>query len=317
MTATPFDSAHLHKLFAAGEIGKLFSDSAEIRAMMIVLGTLAKVQGAAGVIPETAAKAIHRASLELQVDPRGLAEQAARDGSPVPALVEAFASLLQAPEYARYLLHDARPQDIEDSALMLRLRQALTLCGDELDSLLDQLAALAGSGRQPCAALSCGRSLLPLRDALPELRGRALCVSLGGDTALRAALAEALNLADPGRDWSEERSGPRAIADWAAQLTQALALIRAPGETGTEAAALASLWVHSSAMRSMFPSAQCGAAARFTEWLALPQLMLGTGAALKHARALAEERMQRAPTGPGKTLEPEALERFIAAATRG
>ena len=72
MTATPFDSAHLHKLFAAGEIGKLFSDSAEIRAMMIVLGTLAKVQGAAGVIPETAAKAIHRASLELQVDPRGL-----------------------------------------------------------------------------------------------------------------------------------------------------------------------------------------------------------------------------------------------------
>ncbi|WP_417743457.1 hypothetical protein [Salipiger sp.] len=316
MTATPFDSAHLHKLFAAGEIGKLFSDSAEIRAMMIVLGTLAKVQGAAGQIPETAAKAIHRASLELQVDPRGLAEQAARDGSTVPALVEAFAGLMQAPEYARYLAHDTRPEDIEDSALMLRLRQALTLCDEALNALLDQLVTLARSDRHPCEALTCGRALLPLRDALPELRERALCVSLGDDTALRAALAEALNLADPGCDWRKERSGPRAIADWAAQLTQALTLIRAPGETGTEAAALASLWVHSSAMRSMFPSAQCGPAARFTEWLALPQLMLGTGAALMHARALATLRMDRDPTGPDHRLTQEALGRFVAAVAR-
>ncbi|MBY6003208.1 hypothetical protein KUV62_04765 [Salipiger bermudensis] len=317
MTATPFDSAHLHKLFAAGALGKLFSDSAEIRAMMIVLGTLAKVQGDAGVIPETAARAIHRASLELQIDPRGLAERTAEDGSAVPALVEAFAGLMQAPDYAQYLLHDARPQDIEDSALMLRLRQALVICETEIEALLGQLAALARSERQPCAALSCGRSLLPLRDALPELRERAVCVSLGGgDAALRAAFAEALNLSDPVRDWSEERSGPRAIADWAAQLTQALALIRAPGETGTEASALAALWVHSSAIRSMFPSVQCGTAARFTEWLALPQLMLGTGAALAHARALADAMMRRDSAG-SRPLEPGALDRFIAAATRG
>jgi len=36
-----------------------------------------------------------------------------------------------------------------------------------------------------------------------------------------------------------------------------------------------------------------------------------------HARTLAETRLQHAPTGAGRTLETEALERFIAAATRG
>lgn len=198
MTATPFDSAHLHKLFAAGALGKLFSDSAEIRAMMIALGTLAKVQGRAGVIPETAAKAIHRASLELQVDPRGLAERAARDGSAVPALVEAFAGLMQAPDFAQYLAQDVRPQDIEDSALMLRLRQALAICETEIEALLEELVALAGSGRQPCPALSCGRSLLPLRDALPGLRARALCVSLAGDAGCGPPMPRRWGLPIPG-----------------------------------------------------------------------------------------------------------------------
>ena len=37
--------------------------------MMLVEGTLAKLQGKAGTIPEISAQAIHRASLELQIDP--------------------------------------------------------------------------------------------------------------------------------------------------------------------------------------------------------------------------------------------------------
>ena len=51
MTATPHDSAALHKLFAPGELSRLLSDTAEVRAAMIVLGALAKAQGAAGEIP--------------------------------------------------------------------------------------------------------------------------------------------------------------------------------------------------------------------------------------------------------------------------
>jgi len=40
--------------------------------MMLVEGSLAKVQGTLGIIPEISAAAIHRASLELQIDPSGL-----------------------------------------------------------------------------------------------------------------------------------------------------------------------------------------------------------------------------------------------------
>ena len=143
MTATPFDSAHLHRLFPTGEIGKLFTDSAEIRAMMIVEGALARVQGEAGVIPELSAKAIHRASLELQIDPGGLAAATGGNGVTVPGLVAAFRDLMQAPEHAQYLHWGATSQDIQDSGQMLRLRQTLSVAESELRALLEGLARLA------------------------------------------------------------------------------------------------------------------------------------------------------------------------------
>ena len=45
MPATPFDSAHLSGLFPTGETARLFSDSAEVRAMMLVEGALAHIGG--------------------------------------------------------------------------------------------------------------------------------------------------------------------------------------------------------------------------------------------------------------------------------
>ena len=54
MAASVFDSQIYSRLFATGEMGKLFTDSAEVRAMMLVEGALAKAQGELGVIPETA-----------------------------------------------------------------------------------------------------------------------------------------------------------------------------------------------------------------------------------------------------------------------
>ena len=63
MSASLFDSHLYGKLVPTGAVGRLFTDTAEIRAMLIVEGALAQVQGAAGLIPEISAKAIHRASL--------------------------------------------------------------------------------------------------------------------------------------------------------------------------------------------------------------------------------------------------------------
>ena len=67
MAASGFESAILGKLFPTGDVGRLFTDSAEVRAMLLVEGTLAKVQGGLSVIPEISAAAIHRAAMEVQL----------------------------------------------------------------------------------------------------------------------------------------------------------------------------------------------------------------------------------------------------------
>ncbi|SDG69148.1 hypothetical protein [Alloyangia pacifica] len=261
MSATPFDSAHLHRLFPAGDLAKLFSDSAEVRAIMIVAGTLAKVQGEAGLIPETAAKAIHRASLELQIDPGALAQGTAEAGSVVPPLLAAFTSLMQAPDYAQYLGQGALPEDLQDCALALRLRQVLT----QLEARIDGIAADA--------------ELTALKAELPALRGALLCVSYEGQDAerLRPALAAALNLGDHG--WGSERAPVTALADWAARLVRGLAS-RMP-----EQAPLAALATLTAALQATLArTSGTDAARRYVETLTLPQLLLATGAALTLAQ---------------------------------
>ena len=65
MAASVFDSPLYAHLFQTGDAGRLFSDSAAIRAMLLVEGALAKVQGGLGVIPEISAAAIHRVRIKI------------------------------------------------------------------------------------------------------------------------------------------------------------------------------------------------------------------------------------------------------------
>ena len=346
MPATPFDSAHLSGLFPTGETARLFSDSAEVRAMMLVEGALAQVQGAAGVIPETAAAAIHRASLECQVDPVGLAKATAQNGVMTPALVAAFREAMMAPEHAQYLHWGATSQDIQDTGLMLRLRQALALQEDRLKATLKGLAKLAGDHAEtPMAARTYGQHATPTRfgavaaewgapllglvDELPDLRRSCLLVSLSGAAGTasalgpmaretRAALAEALDLADPGRSWHADRTPVLKIADWCTRACLAL------GKLGEDATAmvqsgieelklggsggsstmpqkqnpvapsvLVSLGRQSAALTgalqgAAMPRHQRDGAAWFTEWLCLPQIVLGAAASAKTAAVLCE-----------------------------
>ena len=96
MAASVFDSALYAQLFGTGETGRLFTDSAAVRAMLLVEGALAKVQGAQGVIPELSAAAIHRASLEIAVDPGALAVSTGQNGVAVPGLVAADGATIAA-----------------------------------------------------------------------------------------------------------------------------------------------------------------------------------------------------------------------------
>ncbi|MCU4653326.1 lyase family protein [Roseibacterium sp. SDUM158016] len=249
MSVSPFDSALHRELFGDAEIARLFSDTAEVRAMMLVLGALAKAQGAAGTIPEVSGAFLHRAMMEAQVDPAGLAQATGANGVTVPGLVAALRKALDAPEHAQYLHWGATSQDIQDSALMLRMRQALMLIEARIGAALTALADLAeahaetlqaartyGQVATPSSfgalAAAWGGPLLRLLDRLEALRPRCLCVSLSGaagtasmlgadPAALRASVAVGLGLSDPGGSWHASRDRIGEIAGWLADLSTA------------------------------------------------------------------------------------------------
>ena len=250
MSGSVFDSPLHAKLFPTGDMGRLFTDTAEVRAMMLVEGSLAKVQGALGIIPELSAAAIHRASLELQIDPAGLGTATGINGVTVPGLVAEFRKLMQAPEHAQYLHFGATSQDISDTALMLRVRQLLGLQDTALRALLGDLARLAHDHAETAmvartygqsATLSSfgamvavwGNMLADLVDALPALRDGVLWVSLSGAAGtgsvlgpdpdrVRADLAAAVGLRDPKRSWHADRGPILRLAAWQTQVTAAL-----------------------------------------------------------------------------------------------
>lgn len=250
MAASVFDSPLFAKLFPTGDAGRLFTDSAALRAMLLVEGALAKVQGKQGVIPAESGAAIHRASLEIAVDPGAISASTGQNGVPVPALVAAFRKEMEAPEHSAFVHWGATSQDIMDTALMLRLRQALVLAEADIKTILTALAKQAEThAEQPMPARTYGQHAtptswgavvaswgMPLLDALSELeelRRKSLWVSLAGaagtSSALgpqarqtRADLAAALGLNDPMRNWHTDRTPILRITDWTARMTSIL-----------------------------------------------------------------------------------------------
>lgn len=371
MTGSVFDSALMGRLFPTGEVGRLFTDTAEIRAMLLVEGALAKAQGARGVIPETAAAVIHRAAMEIQIDPGALAEATGTNGVSVPALVTAFRAEIGAPE-ARVFVHwGATSQDIADTALMLRLRQALSLIAADVTSVVKALGALASAHAEtPMAARTYGQHatptsfgavvaawgmpLLGLLGELPALRDACLMVSLSGAAgtgsalgdegpAVRADMAGALGLKDPGRGWHTDRTPILRIADWLTRLSLALgkmgedlilhaqsdlAEVRLGGAGGSSTmpqkqnpvgpSVLVALARQATALHVALQSAgmqrfQRDGAAWFTEWMSLPQLVLGTASSAQTALRLATTTTPDAPAmarvfdGAGEMMMAEAL----------
>lgn len=353
MPASPADSALYRHLFGDDDTAALFTDSAEVRSMMLVEGTLAKVQGALGLIPETAAAYLHRASFELQIDPAGLARETASNGVPVPALVTAFRQAAEAPDHTAWLHWGATSQDIMDTALALRLKRVLELWDTRIALILTRLADLAeAQADQPMAArtygqsatptsfgavvASWGRPLLRHRARMTAVRQDVLTVSLSGAAGtlsamgqkgpqVRADLASALSLRDPGSTWHSERDGLSAFAAWMAGIAGSLGKIGEDlillTQSGTGEVAISGAGASSTMPQKQNPvgpsvlvalsrqitglsATMLGAtlhrqqrdgAAWFTEWLTLPQMCVSTGRAL----ALAADLIPRLTPDPG------------------
>jgi len=245
VTVSPFDSAIYRELLQDDETAELFSDTAELRSMIRVEATLARVQGELGVIPDASAREIYRAISDVQIDPASLAAATRRDGIPVPALVAALRTAMSSNEHAQYLHWGATSQDIMDTGLILRLQGVCKIVEQRLKILLQALADKAEVHAElPMAArtraqiatptsfgaviAAWGSPLLDHLEALAQLNPRLLRVSLAGASgnstalgdkagAVRTALADELKLGDSTFSWHNDRS---MLVEFASLLTR-------------------------------------------------------------------------------------------------
>ncbi len=250
MAVSPFESAWASPHLGDAETAALFSDTAEIAAMVRVEAALAQVQGSLGVIPAAAGEAIAAALDGVVVDPAALGPGTAGSGIPVPALVKAL-RLIVGGDAAQYVHWGATTQDIVDTGLVLRLARLCDLLGGRLEAVIAALADQARAHRElVMAARTWGQIATPTtlglrvagwlapllrhRARLAQLRPRLLVVSCGGASgtmaamgqagpAVEAALAGALGLGVPPKPWHVERDSIAELGGWLSLVTGSLA----------------------------------------------------------------------------------------------
>ncbi|RCK42660.1 3-carboxy-cis,cis-muconate cycloisomerase [Thalassospira xiamenensis] len=260
MTISPFDSAMLGNLFADAEIAALFTDDAQIASMVLFEAALASAEARAGVIPETSANRIADVCREFRPDPATLAAGTASAGVPVPALVKALKAEVGGDD-ARFVHFGATSQDVVDTGLVLRLRDAVGIIRRRTRKLIKALIAQAETHR---ATVMIGRTRS--QQAVPTTFGLkaaawlaplvridqridTLCTDLFrlsfggaagtlasiGDKAIEVErnLADELELPPTDMPWHSQRD---VLVDFAAQLT---ALSGALGKMGQDLVLLA------------------------------------------------------------------------------
>lgn len=164
MPTNPADNPILGTLYGSDAMRSVFDESAYFQRMLDVEAALARAQARLGIIPSDAAEAITRAAKFENLSVEDLAANARNVGYPVVGLV---AGLSRAAGSAGGWTHwGATTQDIMDTAVVLQMRQGLTLIRTSLRGIVAALAAKAERHRRTVMA---GRT--HLQQALPTTLG--------------------------------------------------------------------------------------------------------------------------------------------------
>src|ERR1700722_15202875 len=141
MSFSPLDSELFGPLFATDAMRACFSDQAWVSSMLAVEAALARSESRLGLAPDglgPAIEAIRPADLEIAA----IGVRAGIAGVPTIPFVQAVQARLS-PELERSFHKGATTQDIIDTALVLRVRDALHLVTTDLDAIMAGLARLA------------------------------------------------------------------------------------------------------------------------------------------------------------------------------
>jgi len=239
----------LSSLFSAPDLARLLSDEQFIANMVTVEASLAKVEGALGIIPAGAAERILAALPAFKPDMQRLLKGVEQSGIPTIELVKQLREHIGG-EAASYVHWGATSQDIMDTAMVLQLRTILAVLDGKIVRLLHHLAQLADQHRhtlmpgrthsQQALPITFGLKvagwLLPLlrhRTRLDELKPRLLVLQFGGGVGTLASLGDAglhiqeslakeLELAVPILPWHTQRDNVAELAGWLSLVTGSL-----------------------------------------------------------------------------------------------
>jgi 3-carboxy-cis,cis-muconate cycloisomerase len=250
MPISPADSKILSPLFNDFELATIFSDEHFVKCLLRVEGALARVEGELEIIPRDAAAKISTTCETLLVDLEKLQHGAQNDGLPIVALVKQIQAAV-GQDFAPYVHWGATTQDIMDTALVLQIRQALTVSETKLASVIRALVQLANKHRHTVmAGRTHSQQALPITfgfkvatwlapllrhyERLQEIRPRVLVLQFGGAVGtmaaleekgveVQSALARELELNLPLMAWHTQRDSLAELANWLSLVSASLA----------------------------------------------------------------------------------------------
>ena len=252
MTAsTVLDSLLFRDAFGTAAMRDIFSDTALVGRYVEVEVALAKAEARVGVIPAKAADEIARRADAGALDVELLRKETDLVGYPILPVVHQLVK--QCGDAGRYVHWGATTQDIMDTAVVLQMRDALRIVGDDIAALRAILADLSKKHRDTAMA---GRT--HLQQALPvtfgyktaiwlamfdrhaarldELKPRVLVGQFAGAAgtlaslgdkgfAVQEALCDELALGVPASSWHVARDGFAEVINFLTLVTGTLGKI--------------------------------------------------------------------------------------------
>jgi len=248
---TVLDSVLFRDAFGTPAMREVFSDRALVGRYVEVEIALAKAEAKCGVIPVDAAEVIAKLANASTLNFDLLREETDNVGYPILPLVHQLAK--QCGEAGRYVHWGATTQDIMDTAVVLQLRQGLSLIEQDISALRRILADLSRHHRDTAMA---GRThlqqALPITfgyktsiwlamfdrhaERLQQLKPRVLVGQFAGAAGTLAslgdkgfevqqALCEELGLGAPVSTWHVARDGFAEAVNFLALVTGSLGKI--------------------------------------------------------------------------------------------
>jgi 3-carboxy-cis,cis-muconate cycloisomerase len=230
---TVLDSILFRDAFGTPRMREVFSDFALISRYVEVEVALARAEARCGVIPAEAAEAIAAKSNPATLDFDLLRHETDIVGYPILPLVHQLVK--QCGEAGRYVHWGATTQDIMDTAVILQVRDGLTIVGEDIEALRGILADLSRKYRDtPMAGRTHLQQALPVTfgyktaiwlamfdrhaERLAQLKPRVLVGQFAGAAgtlaslgdkglAVQKAFCEELGLGVPVSTWHVARDG--------------------------------------------------------------------------------------------------------------